>query len=231
MSSFARGFWFCSGSKHAKAPTQYWAWTSCSGFPTQPFPYESTFVLLLWLAHLTGGAKLLSLSWCSGVRSVDVSWGQSLFLFTSSFQGTDYKCYDKNFELDIFIFFSSDQVFHHLSLANQRSSETWADCRISITSKTADLVTTGPASQGSELSSCFNSGRAVQAHFLGFFIDQTHLFLVLSLYVFMDLFLGIPVVQRPLTCPCQVHPTKMGTHGCRSLLYFSLLMERHGEIL
>lgn len=101
----------------------------------------------------------------------------------------------------------------------------------SITSKTADLVTTGPASQGSELSSCFNSGRAVQAHFLGFFIDQTHLFLVLSLYVFMDLFLGIPVVQRPLTCPCQVHPTKMGTHGCRSLLYFSLLMERHGEIL
>lgn len=42
-----------------------------------------------------------------------------VFLFTSGFQSTGYKCYDKIFVLDIFIFFSYDQVFHRLSLANQ----------------------------------------------------------------------------------------------------------------
>lgn len=34
--------------------------------------------------------------------------------------------------------------------------------------------------------------------------------------------------KDPITYPCQVHPTKMGTHGCRSLFYFKLLVERQG---
>lgn len=39
-----QGFWFCSGSKHAKASVEYSGHTSGSEFPTQPSPYEITFV-------------------------------------------------------------------------------------------------------------------------------------------------------------------------------------------
>lgn len=46
------------------------------------------------------------------------------------------------------------------------------------------------------------------------------------------LLLGMPRVQRPLdapSCSCQVHPTKMGSHGCGSPFPSQLLVGRHGE--
>lgn len=40
--------------------------------------------------------------------------------------------------------------------------------------------------------------------------------------------LGYLLCKDPRTYPCQVHPTQMGTHGCRSPFHFHLLEEMRG---